>query len=147
MTCCFRECKLTMLAECLSFGRSNWNGFCRNFLTKQSKLVNEFEPTQCKMDRNELKDKLLHVTLENTELMKELSALKMYRMTLGMKLNDSTFSEPEKSMSNHAGIAQQKSKLLEQCSRQEKEITQLQLEIQSLNAKCGSNQFGIPFKK
>ena len=109
--------------------------------------MNEFEPTQCKMDRNELKDKLLHVTLENTELMKELSALKMYRMTLGMKLNDSTFSEPEKSMSNHAGIAQQKSKLLEQGSRQEKEITQLQLEIQSLNAKGGSNQFGIPLKK
>lgn len=97
------------------------------------------------MDREKLKDELLSVTLKNTELMKELAALKALQMTLSVKINDLNFSQVKNSKSNHHAQAGslQKTKLLEQSIQQEKEITQLKLEIQSLKAKCGSNPFCI----
>lgn len=99
------------------------------------------------MDREKLKDKLLSVTLENTELMKELAALKALQMTLGVKFNDSNISDDENSKSKHvqAGCSLQETKLIEQSNRQEEEIMKLKQEIQSLNAKCGNsdNPFSI----
>ncbi len=98
------------------------------------------------MDCKKLKDELLSATLESTELMKELAALKKHQLTIGAKITDLTFSEIKKSKSTHSETALQKSKLLEESSRQEKEIMQLRLEIQALSAKCGSAQFCIQYR-
>jgi hypothetical protein len=95
------------------------------------------------MDCKKLKDELLSATLESTELMKELAALKAHQLKIGAMITDSTFSERKKSKSTHSETALQKSKLLEQSSRQEKEIMQMKQEIQALSAKCGSAQFCI----
>ena len=100
------------------------------------------------MDCNKLKDQLLSVTLENTELMKELAALKYHQMAIGAKINDATFSdELKKSKSSNTELVLEKAKLLERSSRQQKEVLQLKVEMQSLSAKCGSIQFCTPIKQ
>jgi hypothetical protein len=87
-----------------------------------------------------LKDELLFITKDNTKLLKEIATLKGRHMELLEKIKDATSSN-EKRASNESlamNAASEKAKLKEVASRQEREVEQLKLEIQSLRTKRGN---------
>ncbi|KAL9183258.1 hypothetical protein ACHAXT_005045 [Thalassiosira profunda] len=85
----------------------------------------------------ELKAKLLSVTKENTELLREVAALKNEHMTLEAELKEAkSYNRQPASQSSSCqqrDIASEKAKQL----AQEREIELLKMEIRKLKSKCG----------
>lgn len=84
-----------------------------------------------------LKDKLLSATRENTELLKEIAALKEQHMKIEEAIKDAASYKKKPNRTRRSVAASEKSKMLALANRQEREIELLNLEIKSFKTKCG----------
>ena len=86
-----------------------------------------------------LKEKLLLVTQENTQLLKEIAREKERHMKLSQEIKGESMNEKTASNSSRTvNAVEEKTNLSRIALRQEQEIEQLKLEIQSMRTKRGN---------